>query len=176
MIAPLPKGESFGLEATDFYDPPLSSITNATHIAQVAIDPVTGLVEIERYVVAHDCGRVINPLIVEGQIHGGIVQGISSALSEAFYFDDQGQALTASLLDYLISTTADIPDIEVHHTESWSPDTEGGFKGVGEGGVIGALPAVVNAINDALNGYNAFFTRIPVRPESVLSIICRQPD
>jgi aerobic carbon-monoxide dehydrogenase large subunit len=173
---PLPKGESFGLEATDFYDPPLSSITNATHIAQVAIDPMSGLVEIERYVVAHDCGRVINPLIVEGQIHGGIVQGISSALSEAFYFDDQGQALTASLLDYLISTTADVPDIEVHHQESWSPDTEGGFKGVGEGGVIGALPAVVNAINDALNDYNAFFTRIPVRPESVLSIICRKPD
>lgn len=173
---PLPKGESFGLEATDFYDPPLSSITNATHVAQVAIDPVTGLVEVEHYVVAHDCGRLINPLIVEGQVHGGIVQGISSTLSEAFYFDDQGQALTASLLDYLISTAADIPDIEVHHQESWSPDTEGGFKGVGEGGVIGALPAVVNAINDALSGYGAFITRIPVRPESVLSIICGQPD
>lgn len=168
----LPKGETFGLEATDFYDPPLSSITNAAHVAQVAIDPVTGLIEIERYVVAHDCGRLINPLIVEGQIHGGIVQGISSVLSEASYFDDQGQALTANLLDYLISTTMDIPDIEVHHHESWSPDTEGGFKGVGEGGVIGALPAVVNAVSDALCAYDARITRIPLRPESVLSIIC----
>ena len=112
----------------------------------------------------------------KGKFTAEIVQGISSALSEAFYFDDQGQALTASLLDYLISTAADIPDIEVHHQESWSPDTEGGFKGVGEGGVIGALPAVVNAINDALNDYDTFFTQIPVRPESVLSVICRKPN
>jgi aerobic carbon-monoxide dehydrogenase large subunit len=167
----LPKGESFGLEATDFYDPPLSTITNATHIAQVAIDPVTGLTEIERYVVVHDCGRMINPLIVEGQIHGGIVQGTSSVLSEALVYDDQGQAMTASLLDYLLSTSMDIPDIEVHHEESWSPDTEGGFKGVGEGGVIGALPAVINAITDALHGYGARITRIPVRPDMLMSIL-----
>ena len=167
----LPKGESFGLEATDFYDPPLSTITNATHIAQVAIDPVTGLIEIERYVVVHDCGRMINPLIVEGQIHGGIVQGTSSVLSEVLIYDDQGQAMTASLLDYLLSTTMDVPDIEVHHEESWSPDTVGGFKGVGEGGVIGALPAVINAITDALRGYGARITRIPVRPEMVMSIL-----
>ena len=167
----LPKGETFGLEATDFYDPPLSTITNATHIVQVAIDPVTGLIEIERYVVAHDCGRMINPLIVEGQIHGGIVQGISSVLSEALSYDDQGQAMTASLMDYLLSTTMDIPDIEVHHEESWSPDTEGGFKGVGEGGVIGALPAVINAITDALHGYGARITRIPARPDIVMSIL-----
>jgi carbon-monoxide dehydrogenase large subunit len=166
-----PKGESFGLEATDFYDPPLSTITNATHIAQVAIDPVTGLTEIERYVVVHDCGRMINPLIVEGQIHGGIVQGTSSVLSEALVYDDQGQAMTASLLDYLLSTSMDIPDIEVHHEESWSPDTEGGFKGVGEGGVIGALPAVINAITDALHGYGARITRIPVRPDMLMSIL-----
>ena len=105
----LPKGEAFGLEATDFYDPPLATITNATHIAQVAIDPVTGLVEIERYVVVHDCGRMINLLIVEGQIHGGIVQGTSSVLSEALIYDDQGQAMTASLIDYLLSTTMDTP-------------------------------------------------------------------
>jgi carbon-monoxide dehydrogenase large subunit len=167
----MPEGEAFGLEATDFYDPPLSSITNATHIAQVAIDPVTGLVEIERYVVAHDCGRIINPLIVEGQIHGGIVQGVSSVLCESYFYDDQGQAMTASLLDYLVSTTMDIPDIEVLHEETWSPDTEGGFKGVGEGGVIGALPAVVNAITDALRGYDAIITRLPVRPQMVMSFL-----
>ena len=167
----LPKGETFGLEATEVYDPPLSTITNATHIAQVAVDPVTGLIEVERYVVAHDCGRMINPLIVDGQIHGGIVQGISSVLSESLFYDEQGQAMTASLLDYLVSTTMDIPDIEIFHEESWSPDTEGGFKGVGEGGVIGALPAVINAIMDALRPYDARITRIPVRPEMVMSIL-----
>ena len=167
----LPSGESFGLEATDYYDPPLSTITNATHIAQVAIDPVTGLIEVERYVVVHDCGRIINPLVVDGQIHGAIVQGISSVLSEALYYDDQGQAMTASLLDYLVSTTMDVPDIEVHHEESWSPDTEGGFKGVGEGGVIGALPAVVNAITDALSPYGGCVTRLPVRPENVIAMM-----
>ena len=167
----LPSGESFGLEATDYYDPPLSTITNATHIAQVAIDPVTGLIEVERYVVVHDCGRIINPLVVDGQIHGAIVQGISSVLSEALYYDDQGQAMTASLLDYLVSTTMDVPDIEVYHEESWSPDTEGGFKGVGEGGVIGALPALVNAITDALSPYGARITRLPVRPENVIAMM-----
>jgi carbon-monoxide dehydrogenase large subunit len=168
---PLPAGESFGLEATDYYDPPLSTITNATHIAQVAIDPVTGLIEIERYLVVHDCGRIINPLVVDGQIHGAIVQGISSVLSEALYYDEQGQAMTASLLDYQVSTTMDVPDIEVHHEESWSPDTEGGFKGVGEGGVIGALPAVVNAITDALSPFGARVTRLPVRPENVIAMM-----
>jgi aerobic carbon-monoxide dehydrogenase large subunit len=167
----LPAGESFGLEATDYYDPPRATITNATHIAQVAVDTVTGLVKIERYVVVHDCGRIINPLIVEGQIHGAVVQGTSSVLSEALYFDEQGQATAGSLLDYLVSTAMDVPDIEVHHEESWSPDTEGGFKGVGEGGVIGALPAVVNAIADALITYNGKITRLPVRPEIVMGIL-----
>jgi carbon-monoxide dehydrogenase large subunit len=165
----MPKGESFGLEATNFYDPPFATITNGTHIAQVAIDPNTGLIEVERYVVVHDCGRLINPLIVDGQIHGAVVQGISSVLSEAFYYDEQGQALTASLLDYLVSTALDIPDMEIYHEESWSPDTEGGFKGVGEGGVIGALPALVNAITDALRPYDAKITRLPVRPDVVMS-------
>ena len=167
----LPKGESFGLEATDYYDPPLSTITNATHIAQVAVDPVTGLVEVERYLVVHDCGRMINPLLVEGQIHGAVVQGISSVLSEALYHDENGQATTASLLDYLLSTAMDIPDIEVFHEESPSPDTEGGFKGVGEGGVIGALPAVVNAVTDALRPFNPRINRLPIRPDVVIGII-----
>ena len=96
---------------------------------------------------------------------------MSSVLSETLVYDDQGQAMTASLLDYLLSTSMDIPDIEVHHEESWSPDTEGGFKGVGEGGVIGALPAVINAITDAFHGYGARITRIPVRPDMLMSIL-----
>ena len=167
----LPAGESFGLEATNFYDPPRATITNATHIAQVAIDPITGLVDVDRYVVVHDCGRLINPLVVDGQIHGAVVQGLSSVLSEALRYDRDGQVMTASLLDYLVSTAMDAPDIEVHHEESWSPDTEGGFKGVGEGGVIGALPAIVNAITDALSAYGGKITRLPVRPQSVMAIV-----
>jgi carbon-monoxide dehydrogenase large subunit len=172
---PLPAGESFGLEATDYYDPPRSTIANATHIAQVAIDPMTGFIEIERYVVVHDCGRLINPLIVEGQIHGGTVQGISGVLSEALHYGDQGQIATTSLMDYLVPTATDVPKMGVHHEESRSPDTEGGFKGVGEGGVIGALPAVVNAIVDALSGYGVKVTRLPVRPQDVIAILIADP-
>ena len=132
---------------------------------------MTGLVAVDRYVVVHDCGRLINPLVVDGQIHGAVVQGLSSVLSEALRYDQDGQVMTASLLDYLVSTAMDAPDIEVHHEESWSPDTEGGFKGVGEGGVIGALPAIVNAITDALSAYGSKITRLPVRPQSIMAIV-----
>jgi carbon-monoxide dehydrogenase large subunit len=171
----LPPGESYGLEATDYYDPPVASITNATHVAQVAVDPVTGLVSVERYLVVHDCGRVINPLIVDGQIHGGIVQGLSSVLSEAIRYDDEGQLLTATLMDYLLSTAADVPDIEVGHEETWSTDTAGGFKGVGEGGVIGAVPAIANAVRDALLPFGAAVNALPLRPDAVVRYMLRSP-
>jgi carbon-monoxide dehydrogenase large subunit len=172
----LPPGEGFGLEATEYYDPPLSTIANATHIAQVAIDPLTGFIELERYVVAHDCGRLINPLIVEGQIHGATVQGIGGVLSEALHYGEEGQLTTTSLLDYLIPTATDVPKMAVHHEESRSPDTEGGFKGVGEGGVIGALPALANAIADALSAYHAKITRLPVRPQDVIRMLTGTPN
>ena len=92
-------------------------------------------------------------------------------LSEILRYDGEGQAMTANLLDYLVSTTMDVPNIEVHHEQSWSPDTEGGFKGVGEGGVIGALPAIVNAITDALYADDARITQLPVHPQNVLAIL-----
>jgi aerobic carbon-monoxide dehydrogenase large subunit len=168
---PLPPGEAFGLEATDYYDPPSSTIANATHVAQVAIDPMTGFIEVERYVVVHDCGRLINPLIVEGQIHGAAVQGISGVLSEALHYGEQGQVTSTSLLDYLMATATDVPKMAVYHEESRSPDTEGGFKGVGEGGVIGALPALANAISDALSAYHGKITRLPVCPQDVIGMM-----
>jgi carbon-monoxide dehydrogenase large subunit len=167
----LPDGESFGLEATEYYDPPVASITNAAHVAQVSIDPVTGLVTVEKYVVAHDCGRVINPLIVDGQIHGAVMQGISSVLSEALRYDEDGQLMTGTLMDYLVSTAADAPDITVLHEANRSPDTEGGFKGVGEGGVIGALPAVANAVADALARFGARINRLPLLPHTIVSLM-----
>lgn len=167
----LPTGESFGLEATDFYDPPEVSITNATHIAQVAVDPTTGLFQVERYVVSHDCGRVINPMLVAGQLHGGIMQGMGSVLCEHFRFDSDGQPITTSLMDYLLPTIADGFDIEIHHLENWSKTTEGGFKGVGEGGVIGAVPAIANALRDALMPFHAKINRLPVSPSEILKLL-----
>ena len=167
----LPAGEMFGLEATDYYDPPRASLSNATHIAQVAIDAVTGQVDVERYVVVHDCGRVVNPPIVDGQIHGGVMQGLGSVLYEAVRHDENGQPLQGSLLDYMIPTIADAPAIEIYHHETWSTETEGGFKGVGEGGTIGAVPALANAIADALRGRGAVVNRIPLHPTAILELI-----
>ena len=162
--------ESFGLEATDFYDPPAVSITDATHIVQVAVDPVTGLYAIERYVVAHDCGRVINPLLVAGQLHGGIVQGLGSVLCENFRYDMEGQPITTTLMDYLLPTIADTPDIEVWHQENWA-STVGGFKGVGEGGTIGAVPAIANALRDALKQVLPSFNRLPITPSDIMKAL-----
>jgi len=167
----LPPGEGYGLEATEYYDPPFASITNATHIAQVAVDAVTGLVTIERYTVVHDCGRIINPLIVDGQIQGGIVQGLGSVLSEAVRYDETGQPMSTTLMDYLLPTAADLPDIAIGHEETWSNDTAGGFKGAGEGGVIGAVPAIANAVTDALLAFDPRITRIPLRPDAVLAMM-----
>lgn len=172
----LPPGEQFGLEATDYYDPPVVSITNATHVAQVSIDAVTGLVQVERYVVVHDCGRIINPMLVEGQLHGAIVQGIGSVLSEAVRYDAEGQLMTTTLMDYLLPTIVDAPDIKVLHEESWSTDTVGGFKGVGEGGVIGAVPAIANAVRDALLKFDAPANKLPLRPDEIIAMMKSFPD
>jgi carbon-monoxide dehydrogenase large subunit len=167
----LPADESFGLEATDYYDPPSASINNATHICAVAVDPETGLVEVERYVVVHDCGRIINPLLVDGQIYGAVAQGIGSVLWEAVRYDGQGQPVTTSLMDYLLPVAPHLPNIEALAEETWSIDTEGGFKGVGEGGVIAAVPALVNAIQDALLPCGVRATRLPLGPDTIVSLI-----
>ncbi len=167
----LPDGEEYGLEATDYYDPPLVTIANATHVAAVAVDPRTGRVEIERYAIAHDCGRVINPMLVEGQIQGGTAQGIGEAVMELMVYGEDGQCQTATLMDYLLPTTADMPALTIDHIESPSIDTAGGFKGVGEGGVIGAVPAITNAVADALAGLKVDVNRIPLSPDRVLALI-----
>ena len=167
----LPEGEDYGLEANDFYDPPLATMANAVHIAEVAVDPRDGRVQVERYVVVHDCGRVINPMIVNGQIHGGTAQGLGEALMEELVYDDEGQLLNANLLDYLLPTALDLPDFEIDHIESPTIDAVGGFKGVGEGGVIGAVPALANAVADALAGLGANVNRVPLRPAEVHRLI-----
>ncbi|PWC94115.1 xanthine dehydrogenase family protein molybdopterin-binding subunit [Azospirillum sp. TSO5] len=160
----LPEGEDYGLEATDYYDPPMVTIANAVHIAQVAIDPDDARVTIEKYVVVHDCGRLINPMIVDGQIHGGVVQGLGEALMEEFIYSPDGQLLNANLLDYVMPTAMDVPEIRIAHIETPTVDALGGFKGVGEGGVIGAVPAIANAVADALAGLGINVNQVPLKP------------
>lgn len=169
---PLPKGEEFGLEASEYYDPPMLSNANATHIVFVSVDAHDGRVSIDKYYIAHDAGRIINPMIVDGQTHGGVVQGIGEALMEEMVYDENGQLLTASLLDYLLPTALDVPaDISILHVETPSIDSLGGFKGVGEGGVIGCVPALLSAVGDALSGIGANVNTLPMRPSYLRSLI-----
>lgn len=167
----MPQGEEHGLEATDYYDPPMVTMANGTHVVQVAVDPEDGRVEIERYAVVHDCGRVINPLIVAGQVHGATAQGIGEALMEEIHYDEEGQLLNANLLDYLLPTAMDMPDLEMSHIETPSIDTVAGIKGAAEGGVTGAVPALANAVADALSGLGVNITRVPLRPSYILDQI-----
>ncbi|MSP51285.1 MAG: xanthine dehydrogenase family protein molybdopterin-binding subunit [Alphaproteobacteria bacterium] len=167
----IPEGEEHGLEAIAHYDPPTSTVSNATHVAFVAVDPATGAIEVERYVVVHDCGRVINPMIVDGQVHGAISNGLGQVLSEALIYDESGQLTTTTLLDYHLPTALDMPTIQMEHMETPSEITLGGFKGVGEGGVIGAVPALAGAVRDALSPLGIEIIRLPLDPPYVLSMI-----
>jgi carbon-monoxide dehydrogenase large subunit len=161
----LPRGMEPGLEATRFYDPWFGTASNAAHLAVVEVDPETGVVAVVRYVVADDCGRIVNPMIVDGQVRGGIAQGIGAALLEQVVYDEGGQPLTASLMDYLVPTASEIPAVEVVHLERPSPTTLGGFKGVGEGGTIGAPAAVAVAVADALAGRGIEVSELPISAE-----------
>ena len=167
----MPAEESFRIEAVETYDPPVPAIGNAAHAACVSIDATTGFVTVERYVVVHDCGRVVNPLIVDGQTHGAVAQGIGEALWEEMRYDVNGQPTTTTLLDYTIPTIFDIPSIETEHIETPCIDTLGGFKGMAESGTIGAIPAIANAVNDALVASRGPVNRIPLKPESILKLI-----
>ena len=167
----LPNGVEPGLEATKFYDPYFGTASNATHLAVVEIDPATCVARVLRYLVVEDCGRVINPLIASGQTIGGVAQGIGAALLEEVVYDGDGQLLTASLMDYLVPTAGEIPPVEVIHLDRASPPTLGGFKGVGEGGTIGAPAAVANAIADALAPLGIDITALPVTGERLFRLL-----
>lgn len=167
----LPQGEEHGLEATDYYDPPLVTMANGCHVVQVAVDPETGSVTIERHVAVHDCGRVINPAIVAGQVQGATVQGIGEALMEELVYDGEGQLQNANLLDYLLPTAMDVPDLVLRNIETPSIDTVAGIKGTAEAGLTGAVPAIANAVNDALAGLGVDVNRIPLRPSYIFDLI-----
>jgi carbon-monoxide dehydrogenase large subunit len=168
---PLPPGVPAGLEVSGRYTADVLTIwVNATHICTCEIDPVTGEVTLLRYIVSEDCGPMINPNVVEGQIAGGVVQGIGGALLEELTYDEDGNPTATTFLDYLLPTAADVPVIEHGHIETPSGGP-GGYKGVGEGGAIGAPPAVVNAVNDALAPFGAAITSLPVSPAKVVALI-----
>ncbi len=148
----LPDGQAPGLTASYIYDPPSPTFSFATHACSVAVDPELGGVEITDYVVVLDCGTVVNPVIVRGQVHGGAAQGIGAALSEEIVYDAGGQPRTTTLADYLVPTPDMLPDFTVEHLETPSPYTPGGMKGMGEGGTNAAFSCVINAVLDAISG------------------------
>jgi carbon-monoxide dehydrogenase large subunit len=164
-----------GLEATVFFDNPpgTGTFSNGLHAAVVEIDPDTGQIAIQRYLVIDDCGTVINPTIVHGQIVGGTVQGIGGALWEHLAYDDDGQLLTGSFMDYALPKAANVPDIEVVTLCTPSPFTPLGMKGVGEGGAIAPGACLANAVSDALAPLGVTVNATPMTPESVLRLIRR---
>lgn len=159
-----------GLSAVATYDPS-GTFSNACHAAIVEVDIATGKVKLERFVIVEDAGILINPTIVEGQIHGGVVQGIANALYERIVYDDDGNILTGSLADYLAPTLAEIPDLEIHHLETVTDASITGVKGVGEGGAIGAPGAVLNAVADALAPFGIDPYEMPVTPQRILQLL-----
>jgi carbon-monoxide dehydrogenase large subunit len=155
-----------GISESATYDPP-GTFSNACHAVIVAVDVETGGVKIERYVVAEDAGRLINPMIADGQVHGGVAQGIGNALLEEIIYDDDGNILTATLADYLPPTAHEIPTIEIRHMETWTQASVTKAKGLGEGGAIGPPAAVVNAINDALAPFGVSIDEFPATPQRI---------
>ena len=158
------------LSSTRFYDPP-ATYANGCVVVLAEVDTDTGVVKFDRIVVVEDCGTVINPMIVEGQVHGAIIQGVGGAMLEHLIYSEDGQPLTTTYMDYLVPTAMGLPNIEVIHLESPSPFSIGGIKGMGEGGQIAAPAAVANAVADALAPFGARVTRLPLTPDNVLRMI-----
>jgi carbon-monoxide dehydrogenase large subunit len=170
-VGHLPAEARDELAATKTYDPVFGTTTSATHIAAVEIDPETYEVRIDYFAVAEDCGKIVNPLIVDGQVQGGVAQGVGAALYEEVVYDEQGQMQTASLVDYLVPSACEIPSMKLVHLESVSPTTLGGFRGMGEGGTIGAPAAIANAVTDALSPLGIEINELPVTPERLFRLI-----
>jgi carbon-monoxide dehydrogenase large subunit len=156
------------LDIGEPYDPPVTAYPYATHACEIEVDPETGDVRIARYVVAEDCGPMINPAIVDGQVHGATAQGIGGALHEAIRYGDDGQMLTASFMDYLVPTACDLPEMDVHHLQTPSPQIRNGFKGVGEGGTLAPPAALANAVGSALG---IEINEFPISPERTLAAL-----
>ena len=164
-------GTEPGLESTAYFGPDRGSTASGVHAMIVEVDPETAMVEIKRYLVVHDCGTIINPMLVEGQIHGGVAHGIGNAFYEQLIYDEQGQLLNASFMDYLIPTATDVPPIETAHRETPSPYNPVGLKGVGEAGCIPTGALFAQAVEDALAGSGVEITEIPLSPNRLFELI-----
>ena len=169
----LPKKMEPGLTATSVFEPANFTFPFGAHICIVEVDPETGRIEIRKYVAVDDCGKVINPLLVDGQIHGGIAQGLGQALLEEVVYDEEGQLLTGSLMDYALPKAEDLPRLELARTETPTPVNPLGVKGVGEAGTIGSTPAIVNAVVDALAPFGVTHVDMPLKPEKIWRL-CRE--
>jgi len=169
--AVLAEGEEPGLEAVGYYAPPQSTFASGCHAAIVEVDLATGGVTIIKYVVQHDCGIVVNPMIVEGQIRGGVAQGVGGALYERIVYDASGQPLTTTFMDFLLPTAMEVPAIEIGHTETPSPLNPLGVKGAGEGGAIPGPAVIAEAIDDALAPLGVRVREMPLDPGRLLALI-----
>ena len=166
--APVPEGEEPGLEATGYYSPERSTFASGAHAVVVETDPDTAEIRVLRYCVVHDCGTLVNPMIVEGQVHGGVAQGIGGALYERMAYDEHGQLLNASFMDFLLPYATEVPRrIEIDHLETPSPLNPLGIKGAGEAGVIPGMAVVAAAVEDA-EGFRV--DRMPISPSELFAL------
>jgi carbon-monoxide dehydrogenase large subunit len=169
----MPRGLAVGLEASSYFTPSQATYSASAHVCILDVDADTGEVTIVRYVVGHDCGNVINPLILEGQILGGVAHGLSNALYEEAIHDEAGQNLATSFLDYPIPTAREIPRIETFHLTTPSPINPLGAKGAGEAGTLPVLAAVAAGVEDALRPFGVRVTRMPLNPARIVELIPR---
>jgi len=162
-----PEGVSAGLEETAYFEPPTVTWAYAMHAALIEVDAELGRIEIEKYVIVHDCGVVVNPMLVEGQIHGGAVQGLGGVLLEEMAYDSEGQLLVGSFMDYLVPGASDVPHMELKHLHFPSLLNPFGVKGVGEGSAIAPPVVIANAVCDALSHLKVEFNSTPIKPEQI---------
>ncbi len=167
----LAAGQKPGLEHTAYFAPPQASYCNGTHVAEVEVDPMTGGVTILNYVVAHDSGNVINPMLVDGQVQGGVAHGIGNALFEFMRYDADAQPLTTTFADYLMPMANDVPACTIEHVETPNPLNPLGVKGAGEGGTIPAPAAIIGAIEDALSPFGVHFAEMPLTPDRIVAAL-----
>jgi carbon-monoxide dehydrogenase large subunit len=167
----LPGGLPPGLAAAVDFEPPALTYTNGSHVVEAEVDPETGQVALLRYVVVHDCGRVINPMMLDGQVQGGVANGIGATLYEWMRYAEDGQPLTVNYADYLLPSVDTVPPIEIHHMESPTPLNPLGVKGAAESGTIGAPAAIVSAIEDALSPFGVVIRDLPVTPARLRALI-----
>jgi hypothetical protein len=172
VLAP---GEEPGLEANGYYAPPQATFASGFHAAIVEVDIRTGEIAIVKYVVQHDCGIMVNPTVVEGQVHGGVAQGIGGALYEKIVYDERGQLLTGTFMDFLIPTAMEVPDMEVGHIETRSPLNPLGVKGVGEAGAIPVPALIAEAVDDALSPWGVRVREMPLSPGAILALVDQAP-